>query len=89
MKLLIPAQIGFEIKVQSIKMVVIIFLRLMKMNWEIVENAPRSFKVGDRVRFDCSGFEVDYGTIVERHTENSWWIDWESDRSVKFGEENI
>ena len=46
---------------------------------EIVENSTSSFKVGDRVRFDCSGFEVDYGTIVERHTENSWWIDWESD----------
>ena len=38
-----------------------------------------AFKVGDRVRFDCPDLEVDYGTIVERHTENSWWIDWDSD----------
>ena len=63
------------------------FLTFNENELEIVENAPRSFKVRDRVRFDCSGFEVDYGTIVERHTENSWWIDWESDRSVKSCEE--
>lgn len=55
------------------------FLTFNENELELVDNAPRSFKVGDRVRFDCSGFEVDYGTIVERHTENSWWIDWESD----------
>ena len=39
---------------------------------EIVENTKYSFKVGDRVRFDCPDLEVDYGTIVKRHTENSW-----------------
>ena len=38
-----------------------------------------TFKVGDRVRFYCPDLEVDYGTIVERHAENSWWIDWDSD----------
>lgn len=63
------------------------FLTFNENELELVDNAPRSFKVGDRVRFDCSGFEVDYGTIVERYAENSWWIDWESDRSVKSCEE--
>lgn len=38
-----------------------------------------NFKVGDRVRFDCPDLEVDYGTIIERYSENSWWIDWGSD----------
>lgn len=55
------------------------FLTFNENELEIVENTKYSFKVGDRVRFDCSGFEVDYGTIVKRHAENSWWIDWESD----------
>lgn len=63
------------------------FLTFNENELEIVENAPRSFKVGDRVRFDCSGFEVDYGTIVERHTENSWWIDWEIDGYMRHCEE--
>ena len=55
------------------------FLTFNENELEIVENAKYSFKVGDRVRFDCPDLEVDYGTIVKRHTENSWWIDWDSD----------
>ena len=54
---------------------------------EIVENATSSFKVGDRVRFYCPDLEVDYGTIVERHLENSWWVDWESDGFPRYCEE--
>lgn len=38
-----------------------------------------NFKVGDRVRFDCPDLEVDYGTIIERYSVNSWWIDWDSE----------
>mgnify|MGYP000855329586 CR=1 FL=1 len=55
------------------------FLTFNENELEIVENATSSFKVGDRVRFDCPDLEVDYGTIVERYAENTWWIDWESD----------
>jgi hypothetical protein len=55
------------------------FLTFNENELELVDNAPRSFKVGDRVRFDCPDLEVDYGTIVGRYAENSWWIDWESD----------
>ena len=55
------------------------FLTFNENELEIVENATSSFKVGDRVRFDCPNLEVDYGTIVERYTEDSWWIDWDSD----------
>jgi hypothetical protein len=41
------------------------------------------FKAGDRVRFDCPDLEVDYGTIIERHSENSWWIDWGGDGYIR------
>ena len=54
------------------------FLTFNENELEIVENTKYSFKVGDRVRFYCPDLEVDYGTIVERYAENTWWIDWES-----------
>ena len=55
------------------------FLTFNENELEIVENTKYSFKVGDCVRFYCPDLEVDYGTIVERYSENSWWIEWESD----------
>lgn len=54
----------------------------------LVEEESCTFKVGDRVRFDCPDLEVDYGIIVERHSENSWWIDWDSDGARCHCEEN-
>ena len=63
------------------------FLIFNENELEIVENATSSFKVGDRVRFYCPDLEVDYGTIVERHLENSWWIDWEGDGFPRYCEE--
>jgi len=63
------------------------FLIFNENELEIVENATSSFKVGDRVRFYCPDLEVDYGTIVERHLENSWWVDWESDGFPRYCEE--
>lgn len=55
------------------------FLTFNENELEIVENTKYSFKIGDRVRFYCPDLEVDYGTIVKQHSENSWWIDWDSD----------
>lgn len=63
------------------------FLTFDEDGLEIVENAKYSFKVGDRVRFYCPDLEVDYGTIVEQHSENSWWIDWEIDGYMRHCEE--
>lgn len=76
----------YEIKVQY-KSWGYNFLTFNENELELVDNAPRSFKVGDRVRFDCSDLEVDYGTIVEQHSENSWWIDWDSDGYMRHCEE--
>lgn len=76
----------YEIKVQY-KSGGYSFLTFNENELEIVENTKYSFKVGDRVRFDCPGLEVDYGTIVERCSKNSWWIDWESDSDSCYCEE--
>lgn len=48
------------------------------------------FKIGDRVRFNHSGFPVDYGTIVEHFGDDGpdeWWIEWDSNGATQTCEE--